>query len=267
MPTSLPPSASNPQDPASRLTRFGAAVGLATLCALACSFPAMMRIASAVEDGRRGQLWLALAAATLGPMVVSVAVLRGAREGLRTLGGPDVAVVAFGTVLWLATLLVGLSLFGTVLRATTHHHALAGVTFGFGAIVLAIVSGLVCARIVAILKASSPRARRILAIALGAVACSGIAWVLVGFLRAVSSDGASSAAPGTVIDVLAFVLAALFGARRSPLVGRPMALLGPPLAAVVLAIGVSALRDPSVLDAIGERAPAFAPGASLAVFR
>jgi hypothetical protein len=225
-----------------------------------------MRVSSAVASEGTARVWFALAAAALLPMVVAVVVLRGAREGLRAFGGAGGALRAFGAGLWFASLLVGLSVFGSVLRAATHHHALAGVTFGIGAVVMATGSALVCARIVVILRNAPQSTRRTLAVALTLAMCGAVAWVGFGFLRAASSDGPSSAS-GTLVDVLAFALAALFGARRSLVARRTLALIGPPFAVVVLAIGASTLRDAPLLDAIEEHAPAFGPAASLVLFR
>jgi len=247
--------------------RFGTAVGLAAMAALTCALPAGMRVSSAAAAESTPRVWFALAAAALGPMVAAIVVLRSAREGLRAFGGPGSALRAFGVALWLATLLAGLSVFGSVLQATTHHHALAGVTFAFGAVALAAGSGVACARITSILRDAPRGARRALGLALGVGACVALGWVGLGFVRAASGDRPSSAAAGTVVDVLAFALAALFGARRSLAARRPLALFGPPVAVVMLAVGASALRDPSLVEAIDERAPAFAPAASLLVFR
>ena len=85
--------------------------------------------------------WVALAAAALVPMVAAVVVLRGAREGLRAFAGPGAGLRAFGVGLWIASLIVAFTFFGGVLRAHTHHHGLAGVTFAFGALGLAIAIG------------------------------------------------------------------------------------------------------------------------------
>jgi hypothetical protein len=267
MPASIPPSSVPPQEAVSFIMRFGTAVGLAAVAALTCALPATMRISNALASEGTARVWTALAAAALGPMVAAVVVLRGAREGMRAFGGPGSALRAFGVALWLASLMVGLSVFGSVLRATTHQHALAGVTFAFGAVALAIGSGVVCARLVSILRDAPPGARRVFALVLGLLSCAAVAWVGLGFVRAASSDSASSAAAGTVVDILAFALAALFGARRSFVARRPLALVGPPVAVVLLAVGASTLRDAPLLEAIGERAPAFAPAASLVVFR
>ena len=163
----------------------------------------------------------------------------------------------------MAALLVGMSVLGSVLRATTHHHALAGVTFAFGALGLALGAALVCARLVAILRDASDRTRRLLAIAIAAVAFLAVAWVSLRFVRAVTHDTNPSAAAALVVDVLAFMLAVLFASRRSFVTRRVLAVVGPPLAVVIMAVGFSFLRDASLVDGIRDRAPAFAPVSDL----
>jgi hypothetical protein len=243
---------------ASAVLRFGTAVGMAVLAALASTGPAAMRVSSAVASGPgTARIWLALAAAALAPMVAAIIVLRRARDGLRAFAGDSAGPRAFGVGLWLATVFVVLSFFGSVLRATTHHHALAGVTFAFGALAVAAAAGLGCARVVGILLRASPTVRRVLVGLLGGGALLGLAWVGLRFLRAVSQDPPSGAAAGTVVDVLAFVLAALFASRQTLMARRIIALVGPPVAVIVAAIGLSTLRtEPSVREGIEAKAPA-----------
>lgn len=260
MPASAPPPSTPPQPGVSTVVRVGSAVGAGVAAALACAVPAALRVANGAEPGV-GRALLALGAAALVPMVAAVVVLRGARDGLRAFAGPGAALRGFGVALWLTTMLVGLSIFGSMLRATTHHHGLAGVTYAFGALALAVGDGLVCARIVAIARAMPERGRRVLVASL--LAAAGIVLFAVGvrFVRAASKDAASYAAAGTVVDVLAFALAALFASRASFAGRRLLAIVGPPVAVVLAAMGMGALRDPAVHEAVVERAPAFAPAA------
>lgn len=238
--------------------RFGTAVGLAAVAALACVVPAAMRVASSdAGDVGATHAWIALAAAALLPMLAAVVVLRGAREGLRAFAGPGAGLRLYGVALWMATLLVGLSLFGSMLRASTHHHALAGVTFAFGALAFAVGDALVCVRVVAIARGMPERGRRVLLPSVAIAVAILLLAVGVRFVRAASHDAASYAAAGTVVDVLAFALAALFASRRSLVSRRSIALVGPPIAVVVAAVGVAMLRDAPLRMAIGERAPAF----------
>lgn len=259
MPASAPPPPRAAAD-GSFVVRFGTAVGLGAVAALAGAVPATLRVASVAAEGPgAARVWLALAAAALVPMVVGVVVLRGAREGLRAFGGPGAGLRVVGVGLWLASLLVGLTLFGRVLRAHTHHHALAGVTFAFGALAFALASGVVCTRIVALARGAPEFARRGLVLILGAAALLALGYVGVRFVRAASQDAASYGAAGTVVDVLAFSLAAFFASHRSLVARRAIALVGPPVAVVVALLGMSTLRDAAVRDAIGVSAPAFVP--------
>jgi hypothetical protein len=259
-----------PKPGPARLLRFGTAVGLGAASSLACVLPATTRVAAtSAESGVR--IWIALGAAALGPMVASVLVLRSAHEGLRAFGlrprpaadgdwdaaGDPSERRVFGVALWLASLLVLFSFFGSVLRATTHHHALAGVTYAIGALVLAIGSAVACARIMAILDAASESVRRVGSVTLAVVTAAALAWVAVRFLRAASADAPSSAAAATVVDVLAFALAAGFAARPSFAGRRALALVGPPVAVTVAVLGILTLREAPLRAAIDERAPAY----------
>lgn len=260
MPASVAPPPPPSEEGGSLVVRFGTAVGLGAVAALISVLPATMRVASAAgEPAGTARVWLALASAALGPMVASVVVLRGAREGLRAFGGPGAGLRAFGVGLWLASLVVAFTVFGRMLRANTHHHGLAGVTFAFGALAVAVASALVCARIVALARTAPDFARPALIAILGTAAALSLLYVGLRFVRGGSQDAASYGAAGTVVDVLAFSLAAFFASRRSLRGRRVIALAGPPVAVVVVALGLSTLRDAPLREAIGERAPAFAP--------
>jgi hypothetical protein len=267
MSASAPPPPRSEEEGASLVVRFGAALGLATAASLVCSAPAALRLSAAVAAGQPGQLglrlWLALAASALGPMVAAIIVLRGAAEGMRAFVGPGAWLRAFGAGVWIASLLVALTWFGSLLRATTHHHALAGVTYAFGALVIAVGLGLVSLRLVSILGNLSPAARSLAFGGLGGAVVVVLAAMAVRFVRAASHDSASAVAAATVVDVFAFALAGFLASRRTLGGPRILALVGPPLAVVILATGISSLRDEAIRQAIADRAPAFAPAASL----
>jgi hypothetical protein len=166
---------------------------------------------------------------------------------------------AFGVGLWLLSLFVALTVHGTFLRATTHHHGLAGVTYAFGALFLAVAFGLISARVVAILEGLSPAAQSILVGALSGLAAVALAAMSMRFMHAASHDAASSSAASAVVDMIAFVAAALLGSRRVFVGQRALVFVGPPVAVFVAAVGFSILSDAALRDIIGERAPAFAP--------
>jgi len=258
MPASVP-SPPRALTEGSFVVRVGTAVGLGAVAAIAGAVPATMRVASLAGEGASTLgVWMALAAAALVPMVAAIVVLRGAREGLRAFAGPGAGLRAFGVGVWLTSLLVSFTFLGRVLREHTHHHALAGVTFAFGALALAVASAVVCARLVGIARAAPEVARRSLVFALGLAAVLALAYLGLRFERAASLDVASYGAAGTVVDVMAFSLGAFFASRRSLVARRAIALVGPPVAVLVLAVGLANLRAAPVRAAIGESAPAFA---------
>jgi|HubBroStandDraft_2_1064218.scaffolds.fasta_scaffold50201_2 hypothetical protein len=260
----IAPAPSLVEDPGSLVTRFGAVVGLAVAAAAASSVPAAVRVARSLPgiEGAAQHAWVALAAATLVPMLAAVMVLRAAREGLRAFGGPGARLRIYGVLLWLAWLVILLALFGSALRRTTHQHALAGVTFACGAVVLALGVGVACARVVSILRAARGEVRRTAGAALAVGTAGAVSWIGLAFLQAVASDPASVAASGMVLDLLAFLLAAFLASRRSVAafaVRRTLALVGPPIAVALAALGLASLQDGALVAAMRERAPAYAP--------
>ena len=138
MPASAPPPPRAAAD-GSFVVRFGTAVGLGAVAALAGAVPATLRVASVATEGPgAARVWLALAAAALVPMVVAVVVLRGAREGLRAFGGPGAGLRASGSGCGSPRCSSGSRSSAASSARTTHHHALAGVTFAFGALAFAL---------------------------------------------------------------------------------------------------------------------------------
>ena len=261
---SVPPPLRRVDDGGVLVLKVAAAIGLAAAGALTCTFPAAMRVAAGLAgDLPAVRAWSALGAAALLPMGLSVVVLRGARQGLRSFAASDAGLSAFGAGLFLTALLAGLSVFGELLRETTHHHALAGVTYACGALAFAVVCALGSARVVAILRSLSARARRAAMVLSGGAAVVVIGLLAARFVLAVIQDPASSAAGATVVDVLAFAVSAATASLPWRAARRPLALVGPPVAVFLAALGVTTLRDPPVRRAIGESAPAFAPAADL----
>jgi hypothetical protein len=265
MPELNPPAPARPPETTSLVTRFGGLVGLATAAALACALPAALRVAGIAPAESLPQVWVALAASALAPMVLVVAVLLRAGDGWRAFGGPGAATFVFGVAMWLGFLVVGLSVLGSMLRATTHHHALAGVTFAFGALAMALAFAAVCSRLVGILRSVNGVSRRLLSVALAALAAAAFVWLALGSAQASARDAASAAHVSTVVDDLAFLLAAALAARRATGVRRVFALIGPPAAVVVLAAGLPLLRSAGLREAIRAHAPTFEVGAELLV--
>jgi hypothetical protein len=185
--------------------------------------------------------WLALAAASLVPCVLAVLLFRAARRGLVSFGGEGAAMRALVFLAWLFASADTLLVFGAVLRKTTHHHALAGATFALlGFVVLVVVGAL---------------ARRVLAVARSAHRILGLAAFGLGVLPVLVALKVGPPASGVLVDALAYIIAVGFLSRASFASDRLLGVAGPPLAVVVLLIGLSSLRKAPLDTAIGARAP------------
>jgi hypothetical protein len=81
--------------------------------------------------------------------------------------------------------------------------------------------------------------------------------------------GASAAGSALAVDIVAFAFAAAFGGGAFPTRSRPfgpLALAGPPLAAIVLVVGFGTLRTSAPLRAaVDEAAPVLAAMSSAAL--
>jgi hypothetical protein len=242
-----------PEPRVSLVTRVGTLLGAGALVSLAASVPAATRIAREA-DGRFGVtgVWLALAATLLVPMTVGVGVLRGARRGVAAFGGEGGTARALGFLVWVLATTLALLFFGAALRATTHHHALAGATFAFVGLVLAAGLAAAAARVVGITARWGPLPQRVVLAALALVLF--VAFLF--FCTKVSHTSPGAGAVALLVDVLACFIAA--GLSSGPVLGtaRPFAAIGPVAAAVVLVLGISCFRASPKLPAVARaRAP------------
>jgi hypothetical protein len=130
---------------------------------------------------------------------------------------------------------------------------------------MALAFAAVCSRLVGILRSVNGVSRRLLSVALAALAAAAFVWLALGSAQASARDAASAAHVSTVVDDLAFLLAAALAARRATGVRRLFALIGPPAAVVVLAAGLPLLRSAGLREAIRAHAPTFEVGAELLV--
>jgi len=272
MPT-IPPRSSRPPaydgddqgEAISPLTAFGTAVGAAFVASVLASGPAALRVSEALDGG--GGVWPALAAAELPAMLIAVYVLRRAREGLRAFRGPDANERALALAIGGTLLLIVLTAMGAVLRATTHHHALAGATFAAMALSVATVLVPVSARTAAIARGWLERGARVRLALFGVLLLAfvgGAAWRLARALPA--NEVLSPTGSAVVVDLVAFAVAAILASRPEVAGRRLLALFGPPAAAVVFALGVSSLiRSPSLDEAIADYAPVFAPAVRVVI--
>jgi hypothetical protein len=230
-----------PEPHVSLVVRAGTAIGAGAAASLAASVPAALRMVGAPEArlGFSGT-WIALAAATLVPCVLAVLLCRAARRGLASFGGEGAATRALAFFVWLFASVDALIVFGALLRATTHHHALAGATFAaFGLLVVVALATLARRALTVAMTWSEATAHGIL----------GLAAFGLGVLPLLIAVKAGPSASGLVVDALAYAIAAGFFSRP-PLAGdRLLGIVGPPLSVVVLAIGLSSLRH-APLDAV-----------------
>jgi len=217
-----------------------------------------MRVTSALDV--RG-IWPSLVAATLLPMILSVLTLRQARVGLRAFASGDAKKRNASLAIWIGAFYFVLLASGTVLRAKTHHHPLAGATFalaaGAGAIFLVPVS----LRLGAIFARWQNENRHMAVVSVAAILLvSALGFALV--LTRTFPPGAtlSPVVSANLVDVLAFVIAALLASSREFEARRVLALFGPPVAVAFFVLGARyLLATPAIGATIAQRAPAFGP--------
>jgi hypothetical protein len=151
---------------------------------------------------------------------------------------------------WLFASVDALLVFGALLRRTTHHHPLAGATFALVGLVVLVVFGAL--------------ARRALAVALTwsdatAHGIFGLAAFGLGVLPILVALKVGPPASGILVDALAYVIAVGFLSRASFAGDRLLGVVGPPLAVVVLLIGLTSLHKAPLDAAVHARAPLLSP--------
>jgi uncharacterized membrane protein (DUF485 family) len=189
-------------------------------------------------------------------MALLVLALRRARSGFLALGQKKDMVFLATLLAWVASTFVALVFLGAFLRARTHHHALAGVTFAITGLVLSLVLALVWTRLAAQIRRAPSPVQGAALIVLGIGLVGAIAWALHASSR---TGGPPLLAMQRLklVDGFAFVMGALIASRRPFVNRRALALLGPPLAAIALVLGVSSMRAcPSLRDVLSGQAPA-----------
>lgn len=233
------------------LARIGTVVGGGVCAAVAASVPAEMRMGDGGSTSRALDQWLALAALALPIGILAVGVLRRARVGLRILAGGHATVLAACAVWWAVVEVGVLSALGALLRAKTHHHGLAGVTFAILGLASAFLVTLLAARAGRALARTEETTRRV-ALYVGAGAAFALL-LLVG-LRTARADGTHTAS--SLVDGLAIVVASAIASARPVARARGLAVAGVPVAAAVLGLGLATLRgQPSLGEAIAQLAP------------
>lgn len=204
------------------LLRAGTTVGVAFVAALVGTAPAAFRVARALPGAGLFASWSMVGAAALLPAIALVAIFRGARRGGRTFMSERAR--EHGTTLFLFAALTPpfVVAFGALLRAKTHHHALAGVTFSIVTLLVLLGLGALSARLSHLLAARGPTLAR-----------AGFVVTFVAFLASLAWAGlkasrAGAPVAGAFLDTLALLLASGFGSRPGFLDTRVLAVLGPP---------------------------------------
>ena len=246
--------------------RFATGIGLVTLAALGAVAPATVRV-SAMAPHDTVALWAALACIALGPMMAVVLALRVSEQSIRQVLRGHAALRIFVVGQSFVGLFVALTVIGSVLRATTHNHVLAGVTFAWSALVAAFLVALSGVRLVTLLEATGRWKRWLAVTGLTVFTLAAAAWIVSRVLQAPTNDPATLGASATLIDVPLFAVCAVVVSQRAvaELPGLSLlALVGLPLAVAVISVGSPMLREGWVRTTLTQRAPAFASAITLA---
>jgi hypothetical protein len=244
------------REPGSWLLGFGGTVGAALFGAMIACAPASFRLEASDRACGLVNTWTVLGAVSLLPMSLAIVTLRRARIGFVAFGKRGGLAQGPTLLLWILSTFALLTCLGATLRARTHHRALGGVVFAVTALILAAVLAISLVRLVEIAKRLPIAVRWWL----GAVAAGGLGFLVAVARARMTTPAALPRAEGArLVDGLAFGLSALM-ASGSPLVARrSLALVGPPLAVVVVILGVSSLHAcPPLLESLEEQAPLFA---------
>jgi hypothetical protein len=254
-PPSLRPSEPPPEEQGTLLTRAGTVMASGALAAALASLPAALRAPTVNVEVDRIGAWLALTGVAVLPCVALSGIFRGAYAGLRAFGGEGALARAAAVAAWLVLVFISLSGYGALLRATTHHHALAGTTFALGALALAIGAALAASRLGGMLRKAPEDAQKVLA-----VTAFVALFICIGVVA--SRLGHEEGAP--VVDAMALLLAVVFAAQPAFMGKKPLAIAGPPVALLLLALGIATLRSSAVLyDTLLRAAPVLSLGVRL----
>ena len=239
------------EENAALVTRLGTIIGGGAIAGVLGSIPAAIRIGDGGSVARGVHQWIALAALLVPIAIVITLVFRRARVGLRILADQAMGVAA-AAVLWWAVLELGiLSVFGAVLRAKTHHHALAGVSFALFALISGLFVAMLALRGARMISATSVEAQRL---ALGVAAFAALLAVMLAAVRTARSSELHTAS--ALVDVLSTCVAAALASTRPFARAKALAITGVPLALGIVALGFSMIHsEPSLRDDIVTNAP------------
>jgi hypothetical protein len=231
--------------------RVGRTFGKGVVAAVTSTLPAALRMGDGASIGGALAGWIVLCALATPLAIVAVFVIKRARVGLQMIAGDRASLFVLGVVWWSVTELGLLSLFGALLRKTTHQHALAGVTFAAFAAVTGALVGLFAKRTMSLLARSGAGVQKTALVVAGGAAF--VILMLVG-LRTSRAEGIHTAA--ALVDVLSLTVATAIASSRMFDRYRPLAIGGVPAAILLVMVGLTTLRfDPKVGEALPETAP------------
>lgn len=238
-------------DSSTLVMRLGTVVGGGVLAAVASSLPAVLRIGDGGSFVRALEQWIALAALLTPLAILVVAVLRRGRVGLRILAG-DRGPLYAAAALWWAVLELGvLSVFGSVLRAKTHHHGLAGVTFAILALVSGLAIGLLASRGVKMLLRMPAGGHRV-----ALIVAASAAFIVVALIGLRTSRAAGLHTAAALVDSLALIVSAAIASTRAMSRWRPLAVSGVPTAVALLLLGFVVMHaEPDLREMFTQGAP------------
>jgi hypothetical protein len=232
----------------SRPVLIGSEVLVATpAAALVASVPAALRLAN--ENAGFLENWLAAAGLLCPLFALSIAAARGARRASKNIARGGFAPFLVGAVLWALVSLPATAVLGAVLKANTHHRALAGATFAALALVVHLGAALVAWRVTVLVFARVGRpAGSYVTMALG----GGVLALCVLLLAA------ATPLPALLVDgAFAFIATAAAALLDIPVERRAdYAWVGSGAIVFVAAIGLVLVgRSPSLAQSVVGQAP------------
>jgi len=207
--------------------------------------------------------WFAAAGLLCPLLAVLIAATRAARRTVRTLAPGGATALLVGAALWALVSLPVTAVLGTLLKANTHHRALAGATFAVLALVVHVGAALFAWRITALVlpHVRRPAARTFVAMVLGAGALVLFAVTLTSAAMAQDPSAASTSAaaiPALLVDgALVLVATGVAAMVEIPLKRRTdISWLGAGVLVFVTAVGlVLVMRSAALARAAVGRAP------------
>jgi hypothetical protein len=231
--------------------RIGLTAGKGVAAALVSSVPAAFRVGDEATLGRAFEEWLVLAAIATPIAIAAIFIVKRARIGLHVLFGERAPLLVIGLLWWCVVELGLLSVFGAVLRKTTHQHALAGVTFAFFALVTGPIIAVFAKRATSRVAREGTSAQKLALLVAGAAAF--LLVMLVG-IRTSRSEGLHTAA--ALVDVMSLSVTSAIASSKLFDRHRALAIGGAPATILLLMVGLTTLRfDPKLRESLPETAP------------